>query len=71
MKDLGAVLKELRTRKGLSLVKMAATSGVSKTAIIDIEQGRSAPSLKTLEGIAFSLSVRFVVDPDGVYIEDL
>jgi transcriptional regulator with XRE-family HTH domain len=70
MKEMGVVLKELRTRKGLSLVKMGEAAGVSKSAVIRIEQGKRGPSVTTLTGFARALGVRFVIDSEGMYIED-
>jgi len=67
---LGPVLKELRVRKNMSLAAMARESGVSKSAIVRIEKGDRNPGLLTLTGIAGALGIRFLLEADGVYIED-
>ena len=67
---LGPVLKELRVRRNLSLAAMAREAGVSKSAIVRIEKGDRNPGLLTLTGIAGALGIRFLLEADGVYIED-
>jgi transcriptional regulator with XRE-family HTH domain len=68
---LGAVLREMRVRKHMSLAEMARASGVSKSAIVRIEKGDRNPGLLTLTGIAGALGIRFLLDADGVFIEDV
>lgn len=46
-----------RTRNNLSLVQLAQITGVSKTAINDIENGKVSPRLDTLEALAAGLGV--------------
>ena len=62
--DLGALvasrLAELRRQRQLSLEAMAKASGVSRAMLWQIEQGRSAPTLKVLARIAGSLDVPLV-----------
>lgn len=67
---LGPVLKEMRVRKHMSLSQMARAAGVSKSAIVRIEKGDRNPGLLTLTGIAGALGIRFLLEADGVYIED-
>jgi transcriptional regulator with XRE-family HTH domain len=67
---LGPVLKEIRVRRHLSLTEMARASGLSRSAIVRIEAGDRNPGLVTLTGIAGALGIRFLVESDGVYIED-
>ena len=59
--DLGSVvarrLAELRKQRQLTLEALARSSGVSRAMLWQIEQGRSAPTLKVLERIAASLDV--------------
>ena len=59
--DLGAVvakrLADLRKQRQLSLEALARSSGVSRAMLWQIEQGRSAPTLKVLGRIAASLDV--------------
>ena len=69
--ELGVVLKELRHRRGLSLTQMARESGLHKSAVIRIEKGDRHPGLETLSGIAGALNIRFVVEAEGVFIEEI
>lgn len=59
--DLGTVvarrLAELRKQRQLTLEGLARASGVSRAMLWQIEQGRSAPTLKVLGRIAASLDV--------------
>lgn len=68
--QIGPVLKELRRRRGLSLTEMARAAGVSRSAVVRIEAGDRNPGLLTLTGIAGALGIRFMVEEDGVFIED-
>lgn len=67
---LGPVLKEMRVRKHMSLSEMARKAGLSKSAIVRIEAGDRNPGLLTLTGIAGALGIRFILEEDGVFIED-
>ena len=56
-------LVELRRRRGFSLEQLAQRSGVSKGMLVQIEQGRTNPSIATLCRVANALGVavaRFV-----------
>lgn len=68
--EIGVLLKEMRRRKGLSLTAMARAAGCSRSAIVRIEAGERNPGLVTLTGIAGALGIRFMVEGDGVFIED-
>ena len=68
--DLGVVLKEIRKRKNLSLAQAGIESGLSKSAIVRIERGDRHPGLQSLTSIAGAYGIRFVVDGEGVFIED-
>lgn len=54
---LGAVIKELRERKGIHQREMAINIGVSVQSISNIETGRQYPSQKSLEAISSVLDV--------------
>ncbi|MEZ4363586.1 MAG: helix-turn-helix domain-containing protein [Kofleriaceae bacterium] len=56
---VGANLRRLRTRRGLSLEKLAHASGVSRAMLGQIELGQSAPTINVLWKIARSLEVTF------------
>lgn len=53
---VGSVIREARRAQRLSLVKLAATSGVDSSTPEKIEKGRS-PSLYTFVRLAFGVSV--------------
>ncbi len=57
---VGANLRRLRARSGLSLEKLASLSGVSRGMIGRIEMGRSAPTIGLLSRLAEALDVQLV-----------
>jgi transcriptional regulator with XRE-family HTH domain len=56
---VGANLRRLRTRRGLSLERLAQSSGVSRAMLGQIELGQSAPTINVLWKIARALEVTF------------
>ncbi len=56
---VGENLRRLRTRRGLSLERLAKASGVSRAMLGQIELGRSAPTINVLWKIARSLDLPF------------
>ncbi len=56
---VGANLRRLRTRRGLSLERLAQISGVSRAMLGQIELGQSAPTINVLWTIARALEVTF------------
>jgi len=56
---VGANLRRLRTRRGLSLERLARKSGVSRAMLSQVELGRSAPTINVLWKIARALGVTF------------
>lgn len=56
---VGSNLRRLRMRRGLSLEKLAARSGVSRAMLGQIELGQSAPTINVLWKIARALDVTF------------
>jgi transcriptional regulator with XRE-family HTH domain len=54
---LGAVIRDLRTEKGLSLEALAGEAGISKNMLSLIERGEGNPSWSTVEGIAAALGI--------------
>ncbi len=56
---VGGNLRRLRTRRGLSLEKLAQVSGVSRAMLGQIELGQSAPTINVLWKIARALEVTF------------
>jgi transcriptional regulator with XRE-family HTH domain len=63
---IGHQLRELRTRRGLSLRTLATRAGVSATLLSQIERGITEPSLSTLRRLAdvFGESVASLFDDD-------
>jgi transcriptional regulator with XRE-family HTH domain len=56
---VGANLRRLRTRRGLSLERLAQVSAVSRSMLGQIELGQSAPTINVLWKIAQALEVPF------------
>src|SRR5689334_2420143 len=56
---LGANLRRLRMRRGLSLERLARASGVSRAMLGQIELGQSTPTINVVWKIARSLAVPF------------
>jgi transcriptional regulator with XRE-family HTH domain len=56
---VGTNLRRLRTRRGLSLERLAQLSGVSRAMLGQIELGQSAPTINVLWKIARALEVTF------------
>lgn len=52
------LLWDIRTRKKITLSKLAEKSGVSKSTIQRIESGETSPTISTLEKLAIALNVR-------------
>jgi transcriptional regulator with XRE-family HTH domain len=55
--DVGSRLRALRTEHGLSLRRLAETSGLNVNTLSLIENGRTSPSVSTLQLLARALSV--------------
>ena len=55
--ELGRKIKNYRLKKKLSLKQLAGRANISLSFLCDIEQGRSNPSLETLQGIASALGL--------------
>lgn len=51
-------LWEIRTAKGLKLEAVAAVTGVSKSTLNNIENGKTSPTLANLEKLAKGLGCR-------------
>ncbi len=56
---LGANLRRIRTRRGLSLERLSAESGVSRAMLSQIELGHSTPTINILWKISTALEVPF------------
>jgi transcriptional regulator with XRE-family HTH domain len=56
---VGANLRRMRAKRGLSLERLAQASGVSRAMLCQIELGQSAPTINILWKIARALNVPF------------
>ena len=56
---LGANLRRLRSRRGLSLERLARASGVSRAMLSQIELGQSTPTVNVVWKIAVALGLPF------------
>jgi len=56
---VGANLRRLRVRRGLSLERLAQASGVSRAMLSQVELGRSTPTINVVWRIARALEVPF------------
>ena len=56
---VGANLRRLRVRRGLSLERLAKASGVSRAMLSQVELGQSTPTINVLWKIATALTVPF------------
>jgi transcriptional regulator with XRE-family HTH domain len=57
--EVGGNLRRLRSRRGLSLVRLSERSGVSRAMLSQIELGQSTPTINVLWKIAGALGVPF------------
>ncbi|MHC4917765.1 MAG: cupin domain-containing protein [Planctomycetota bacterium] len=53
--DVGTRLRELRSSRGLSLRALAESSGVTASALSQIENGKNSPSVSTLKKVLGAL----------------
>lgn len=53
----GAVLARLREAAGLTVAALAAATGLSRTALYNLENGDSRPSWDAVQKLAAALSV--------------
>ncbi|BBF92174.1 hypothetical protein BLTE_08590 [Blastochloris tepida] len=56
---VGANVRRIRTRRGLSLERLAHLSGVSRAMLGQIETGKSVPTIKILWKVASALAMPF------------
>lgn len=60
MTEIGERIRELRQARGLSQEALAREADVSHNTVVRAENGRHAPTLKTLRKFADVLGVRLV-----------
>lgn len=54
---VGSTVRKLREQKGITVTELARASGLSPAHISEIERGRTAPSVRTVEKLARALGV--------------
>jgi transcriptional regulator with XRE-family HTH domain len=57
LREVGTTLRRKRTQRGLSLERLSAASGVSRSMLSRVERGESEPTIFTLVHIARALNV--------------
>ena len=63
---LGERLRAFRERRGLTLQEVASRSGLSRSYLSELENGKKQPSIKALEALADALNVALdALIPDG------
>ena len=55
--DIGQRLRDIRAERGLSIRDLAKKSGLNVNTLSMIENGKTSPSLETLQQLAFSLEM--------------
>lgn len=58
---------QARTKRHLTLVQLESLTGISKTTLNDIENGKTSPTLRQLETIAAALNVKMTDLFDSEY----
>lgn len=58
---------QARIKQHLTLVQLESLTGISKTTLNDIENGKTSPTLRQLEAIAAALNVRMTDLFDSEY----
>lgn len=66
---LGAELREVRVKRGVSARTAAEQAGVSPSALTSIERGDRYPSLETLEALATCYGIKIVIGPSETHLE--
>lgn len=56
--ELGALIRELRMAKNITAKEVAEKCGVSQSTITNIENGKSFPSVATMELICDAIGIR-------------
>lgn len=55
--DIGATIRAIRTRKGITIPQLCEGTGLSKGFISNVENNKTSPSIATLENISIFLNV--------------
>lgn len=59
--ELGCILAELRKEKGLSIRSLADKCEMSKSTIVNIEQGRFSPRVEIVDKICSTLEAEIYI----------
>jgi ribosome-binding protein aMBF1 (putative translation factor) len=59
--ELGAAVRELRERQGLSQTRLAQAAGMTQSAVARFDAGGTVPTLPVLERLAHALGVELDV----------
>ncbi|MCH8218537.1 MAG: helix-turn-helix transcriptional regulator [Planctomycetes bacterium] len=62
VQDIGAVIRFHRKQSGLSQRGLADMAGVGKTAVFDLEKGKTSVRLDTLTKVCRVLNIRLLLD---------
>lgn len=65
--NVGSIIKDIRTKKGIMLKEVAEKCGISSSMLSQIEKGNANPSLNTIREIANVLEVplfKFFLEPE-------
>lgn len=62
---IGALIKEIRTRQGLTQDKLAEKLSISESFVGQLERGEAMPSVETLQLIITELNI----DPRSVFLD--
>lgn len=60
--DIGAIIKDIRTRRGLSIRALGELSGVQFANIGKLERGEYNPSVNILNKILLALNCELIVE---------
>ena len=60
LEQVGSRLRQLRTRRGITLAALAETTGISKSTLSRLESGQRRPTLELL--LALSMAYRVPLD---------
>ena len=60
LEQVGSRLRQLRTRRGITLTALAETTGISKSTLSRLESGQRRPTLELL--LALSMAYRVPLD---------
>jgi putative transcriptional regulator len=67
--NLGEQLRRARKDARLSERELARLTGLTRTALRNLEAGQSEPRLRSLSSLAIALGLRIEISPAGVVIE--